>query len=1646
MHLCYNNWPITNGLRTLFFTLVLMLIPIGAWGQEWTQVSTADALQGIFNTGGNAKLTANITGCFTVAAENVNLDLNRYKIDGNSQGTVIIISSGATLTILDSSTEKDGKITGGANSTTAGTGYPGNINCGGGVRNNGTFYFQSGKITGNSARDGAGVFNNGTMVMSGGEISGNTCDYSGYGIFNNWGASLTITAGSVINNTGGYNLSSVVGGGILNRGASLTLSGNPVIKNNTGSGNPSNIYLLNNYSTITIGGLTGNDGDIGIMMQTPGVFTSGLNSDTGYKKFTSDHGDYEPCFGGTDNKEATLLRNWLSLKNRMEAGGTIVLNKDYTATTSDACLTVPSEKSVTLDLNSYTIHRNLTSATTDGCVIKNQGTLTLNGSGVIRGGNNTGDGGGINNTGALTIDGNIRICLNSCNGNGDGIYNNGSLTLAKNPEVINNRSETYNRQNIYLASGKKINISGTLTGSAGRIGVTMQTPGVFTTGLSSNEASFFVSDNSGLKLYKNTTLNESVIGTYWSHLQYQIDTAQDNPAEATVITLETNKAYEALSTESYLHIPASKKISIVKNGVNYINRNSSTAREEGYVIKNEGELSINGCYISGGYNHGDGGGIYNTGKLELKGHAWIWKCRATGNGGAIYNSTTGEVVLSQCTFGREYNENEAEKGGGIYNDGTLKHENDVYFQYNRASINGGAIYQNGTLEIKGETRFSYNYNSTIYLPTNKVIKVTGQLTNDTYNPIRVSMETLGVFTEGLNSYGTVSNFAADAGSSVIKISLNGSEAMMGTYWSELQQEITNANTTPTTITLNQSYYGYISDTPLTIGNGQDITIVMTNHTINRNLSGNFKYNGNVFHVENGGKLTIQGYGTITGGCNTENGGGILNEGSLTLNGNDAANGAIDIGSNKVVSGKSGAGIYLANTGSLTIQGYVYVSGNYIGSEYTTRSDIYIPSGQTITTSSINVNSKIGITHAESHAVFTQGLSWSSLVNIPFYANDSEHYKVGRTSNGEAVIGPYYNITNHSVDHGSVSVNTKAVEGEVVSITPASNEGYVPMSLSYTPTGGSGETVITTYPENATHTFTMPAQNITINAEFKPGGFCGDTGNESKVKYYLPAENGTLTFVAKDDGNDHAMASTYVSADDVPWKNMSYSSVSLSDHVSSISPYAFFGSSISSITIPGSVTTIGTLALGNCQNLSTINVTGGTSFSVDGNVLYNNGKTRLLCFPAGLNATSYTLPSTVETIDNGAFAYNPRLTTINVGGGSHFKAENGVLFNNEGTSLIYYPARKEGDVYDVASTVTEIKPYAFHNNNLLKAVNFCETTVPTGGTEMFGGSNTAKIMVKKGLKAGNDANHYQGVAYWSNYYSRIYEMDLANAIINLEYDNYVYETFDNPVVKPGVTSVKLTTGNYTQTLRSGIDYVAINDGSYSNNNVVGTATVTITGAGGYDGTSSTKIFTIKRQLIISGASDYYSYYAKENLFAPEGIGTVYTVSGVNWSTGVVTVTNSGLGYLPENVPVLIYKHTFVSGTMNDTYQLTAHAAGTPPTPCEYFKAETEDKTLDGLKALRSASEIYVLRGNNFVRATSGTLPARHCYIFKPTGTGAPPAVLVINNEDGNGTTNIGSIENESLEIENEKIYDLSGRQVKAPGKGVYIINGKKIMIK
>ena len=87
--------------------------------------------------------------------------------------------------------------------------------------------------------------------------------------------------------------------------------------------------------------------------------------------------------------------------------------------------------------------------------------------------------------------------------------------------------------------------------------------------------------------------------------------------------------------------------------------------------------------------------------------------------------------------------------------------------------------------------------------------------------------------------------------------------------------------------------------------------------------------------------------------------------------------------------------------------------------------------------------------------------------------------------------------------------------------------------------------------------------------------------------------------------------------------------------------------------------------------------------------------------------------------------------------------------------------------------------------------------------------------------------------------------------------------------------------------------------------------------------------------------------------------------------------------------------------------------------------------------------FVGAGNKLMTPNStDALNALRAYFQIADANAAP--VLSIDGEDGEAT-GIRSIENGQLTIDNE-YYDLSGRRVVKPTKGVYIMNGKKVILK
>src|SRR5208337_504915 len=89
-------------------------------------------------------------------------------------------------------------------------------------------------------------------------------------------------------------------------------------------------------------------------------------------------------------------------------------------------------------------------------------------------------------------------------------------------------------------------------------------------------------------------------------------------------------------------------------------------------------------------------------------------------------------------------------------------------------------------------------------------------------------------------------------------------------------------------------------------------------------------------------------------------------------------------------------------------------------------------------------------------------------------------------------------------------------------------------------------------------------------------------------------------------------------------------------------------SLTNVTIPASVTSIGDYAFSGCTSLTGITVEALNSayVGVDG-VLFDKSRTTLIQYPVGQTGTSYTIPNSVTSIGDYAFGWCSNLTSITI---------------------------------------------------------------------------------------------------------------------------------------------------------------------------------------------------------------------------------------------------------------------------------------------------------------------------------------------------------------------------------------------------------------
>jgi len=251
-------------------------------------------------------------------------------------------------------------------------------------------------------------------------------------------------------------------------------------------------------------------------------------------------------------------------------------------------------------------------------------------------------------------------------------------------------------------------------------------------------------------------------------------------------------------------------------------------------------------------------------------------------------------------------------------------------------------------------------------------------------------------------------------------------------------------------------------------------------------------------------------------------------------------------------------------------------------------------------------------------------------------------------------------------------------------------------------------------------------------------------------------------------------------------------------------------------------------------------------------------------------------------------------------------------------------------------------------------------------------------------------------------------------------------FTIPAIK-GMTVVLTANDNITNT--------TVADNKPSSGSGTKTATYNYTGDNGTadiviaDGSyySSIKVtypaMTIAKEIT---SAEYATFVPSDKVSVPSGV-KAYIVTATDATTATLSADDA-ITVIPANAPVVIKGD-------EGTYYFPKTTAD--PSDVTGNKLTTGATTADGTQ--------YILAngtsGVGFYKATPDSeIAAGVAYLVSPSGS-APYFIFGIEG----GTTGIDAVQGSEFTV-NGEYYNLAGQRVAQPTKGLYIVNGKKVVIK
>ena len=595
-------------------------------------------------------------------------------------------------------------------------------------------------------------------------------------------------------------------------------------------------------------------------------------------------------------------------------------------------------------------------------------------------------------------------------------------------------------------------------------------------------------------------------------------------------------------------------------------------------------------------------------------------------------------------------------------------------------------------------------------------------------------------------------------------------------------------------------------------------------------------------------------------------------------------------------------------------------------------------------------------------------------------------------------------------------------------------------------------------------------------------YSGTTASVVKLKsgYY----SGSVVIPASVTYNSTTYSVTSIISD--AFRNCSgLTSVTIPNSVSTINSNAFEGcTNLTSIDIPNSVTTMGESVFYGCTRLASATIGSGlTSISTNtfrgctslNSVTIPNNVTRIgsQAFSSCSALTSITIPSSVTTIDNSAF-YGSGLTTISIP----------ASVTSFGSS-VFMNCSSLNSVTINSSTIGEM---AFKNCTGLTSVNMGNSVSTIGSQAFYGCSNITSLTI------GNNVTSISSQAFYGC--SSLTSVTIPNSVTsiwatafqncsgltsisvggeNTQYDsrndcNAIIETSSNTLIlgckNTTIPNSVISIGSSAFYQCSGLTSIIIPN------------SVTSIGSSAFFFCSSLTSVTCLNETPPSISSDIFSNMATITLYVPAGSKSAYEAADYwkNINTIVeladdVTIGSTGYATYCSNNDldfsgVSGLKAYIASGFSPSTGKLVlTRVDEVPAGEGLYLVGEEGTYTVpftttdmlysNFLKGVTTATTISPTEGSytNFILSngsygvgfytlsSSGELAAGKAYLQLPTASVSNVKAISLAFEDD--VTAIQDIEHEAKA---EKIYNLQGQQVNAPRKGMYIINGKKVILK